>query len=496
MADGGTGVQAKTETGLVAGTALAGGIRVFKGIPFAAPPVGERRWRPPEPPASWSGVRPATEFGADCPQPAPPPGGPSSSRAGRKDEDCLTLNIWAPAAKPSETLPVLVWFYGGSFVVGSASDILFDGEKFARQGVILVTANYRVGLFGFLAHPGLTSESPHRSSSNYALLDQIAALRWIQNNIANFGGDPKRVTAFGVSAGSASVGLLMTSPLAKGLFQQAILESAGAFRPLASLAEAEAYGTKLGPGIAALRKMSAEEVLSKTPLFVPKVRGMTTPRVLRPIRDGWIIPEDERAAYGAGRFSAMPTIVGTNEDEGTNFIGAWPIHSLDEYRAFIAENFGAETEAALKVYAARDPAEVRLRVAELFADSQFNYGAWGVARAMAASGRPTWRYLFRKRRPGKSDGPHHGGEVAYVFGALDKTAPYDARDEKLSATMMAAWVRFARNADPNGDGLDWPKYDPAQDNYLELNDPVATKTGWRRDKMKFLDGFFERRSRH
>lgn len=208
-----TGLTVRTEAGLVAGAHLASGVRIFKGIPFAAPPTGDRRWRPPEPPVAWSGVREATEWGADCPQPAPPPGGPSSSRSGRQSEDCLNLNIWAPAAPKGEKLPVMVWLFGGGFMAGSATDGLFDGEKFAQQGVILITANYRVGVFGFLAHPALTSELPHHSSSNYALLDQLAALRWVRDNIANFGGNPQSVTVFGVSAGSASISLLLTSPL-------------------------------------------------------------------------------------------------------------------------------------------------------------------------------------------------------------------------------------------------------------------------------------------
>ncbi len=303
------------------------------------------------------------------------------------------------------------------------------------------------------------------------------------------------MTLFGVSAGSASVSLLMTSPLAKGLFQQAILESAGAFRPLAGLAEAEAYGLKLGNDLAALRRMSVEEVLAKTPLFVPKVRGLTTPRVLRPIRDGWIIPQDERDAFAAGRFHAMPVIVGTNADEGSNFVGAWPFRTLEDYRGFVAENFGAVTDEALALYPVRGENEVRGRLAELFADTQFNYGGWAVARAMAKTGKGTWRYLFLRRRPGQSDGPHHGGEVPYVFGALGHTArggrSFDATDEALSAAMMAAWARFARNGDPNGAGLDWPRYDPAHDAYLEFGDRIDVGTGWRARQMNFLDRFFD-----
>ncbi len=490
-----SGLTVSTEAGWLQGATLDSGVRVFKGVPFAAPPVGEMRWRPPGLPLHWSGVRKVTEWGPDCPQPAPPPGGPSSSRAGKQSEDCLNLNIWAPPTKPGEKLPVMLWLFGGSFLVGSASDVLFDGEKFAKQDVILITATYRVGVFGFLAHPGLTSESPHRSSSNYALLDQLAALRWIRDNIANFGGDPSRVTVFGVSAGSASVSLLLTSPLGKGMFQQAILESPGAFRPLASLADAEGYGLKLGTDIRALRRMSVAELLEKTPLFVPKVRGLTTPRVLRPIRDGWIIPQDERDAFAAGHYHAMPIIVGSNRDEGSSFVGAWPVKDLAAYSAFTRENFGAATEAALKQYPAATDAEVLPKVAEMFADTQFNYGVWALSRAMAKSGKGTWRYLFLKRRAGQADGPHHGDEVAFAFGSLGapsrKGSNFDASDASLSEIMMKLWVRFARTADPNGAGVDWPRYDAAQDNHLELGEPVRAASNWRRDKMEFLDRFFD-----
>lgn len=489
------GLTVRTEAGLVAGAALDGGVRLFKGIPFAAPPVAEMRWRPPGLPLPWNGVRRATEWGPDCPQPAPPPGGPSSSRSGKQSEDCLNLNIWAPPAPAGTKLPVMVWLFGGGFMVGSPSDALFDGEKFAQQGVILITANYRVGVFGFLAHPGLTAESPHRSSSNYALLDQLAALRWVRDNVANFGGDPKRVTVFGVSAGSASVSLLMTSPLARDMFQQAILESPGAYRPLASLAEAEAYGLKLGDDIAAIRRMSTAELLEKTPLFVPRMRGLTTPRVLRPIRDGWVIPRDERVAYAAGHFHPMPVIVGSNCDEGTGFVAAWPVKDRAAYRGVVEENFGAATDAALARYPVASDAEALPRVAEIFADTQFNYGVWALSRAMAKSGKGTWRYLFSKKRSGQTAVPHHGDEVAFVFGTLGaptrKGSQFDASDTAVSETMTKLWAQFARTGDPNGAGVTWPAYDPARDNYLEFGDTIREGTDWRRGQMDFLDRFFD-----
>jgi para-nitrobenzyl esterase len=279
------------------------------------------------------------------------------------------------------------------------------------------------------------------------------------------------------------------------MFQQAILESPGAFRPLASLAEAEAYGAKLGDDLAALRRMSAAELLAKTPLFVPAVRGLTTPRVLRPIRDGWVIPEDERVAFAAGRYHAMPAIVGSNSDEGTSFVGTWPVKDKAAYRTFLAENFGGAAEAALKQYPAENDGAVLGRVAEQFADTQFNYGVWALCRALARGRAGTWRYLFTKRRPNQSDGPFHGDEVPYAFGSLAapsrKGGAFDASDEALSDTMMKLWVRFARTGDPNGAGVEWPAYDVASDNHLELCNPIGAGAGWRRDTMEFLDRFFD-----
>ena len=482
----------RTEGGLLSG--VGDGVRVYKGIPFAAPPVGERRWRPSEPAEPWDGIREATVFGADCPQELRP-----GSRAGRIDEDCLSLNIWTPARAADETLPVMVWFYGGSFLFGSASDIRFDGEAFARKGVVLVTAAYRVGLFGYLAHPGLTRESPHGASGNYGLLDQIAALGWVQRNIAAFGGDPKRVTAFGVSAGSASIAMLLTSPLAAGLFQRAILESPGAFRPLASLVDAERAGIALGPDIERLRQMPAEEVLAKTDLLVPKVRGLTTPRVLRSIRDGWVIREDERDAFKAGRFEAMPTIVGGNADEGATLTAAWPMRTPADLGELAAANFPQASDEAIGLYPTGRDDEVRGRVAEMFADTQFNYGVWQLARAMSARTPQTWRYLFLRRRAGRLDGPNHGEEVCYVFNTLglaptgQEAPPFDSVDARVAEAMQAAWVRFAATGDPNGGDLpQWPTYRTIDDPYLEFGDAIRTGANWRRRQMDFLDGYYAR----
>jgi para-nitrobenzyl esterase len=475
----------RTESGLVSG--FGGSVRVFKGIPYAAPPVGDLRWRPPAPPLPWQGVRRADAFGADCPQ-APSP----RTRAPGMDEDCLTLNIWAPDLEPGATAPVMVWLYGGSYVAGSASDPRCDGESFARKGVVLVAINYRVGLFGFFAHPALTAESPHGSSGNYGLLDTLAALGWVQRNIAGFGGDPERVTLFGVSAGSASISLLLTAELARGRFARTIQQSPGAFRPLAGLAQAEQAGLQLGTDIAALRRLPAEEVLRATPLFVPKMRGLTVPRVLRPIRDGWVIRQDEREAYAAGAILQLPSIVGSNADEGTKLTAGWTVSSPEQLDALLAETFGDGAPRARALYG--QGANVRASVAALFADTQFNSGARGVARGLAAAGAPVYRYLFTRRRPGCGD-PNHGDEVPYVFASLRASsaiepAPFDAADEALAETMQDAWVRFAHNADPNGGSLPaWPTTLAGED-YLVLNERISVGQGWRREQLDFIDAHF------
>jgi carboxylesterase type B len=473
------------ETGLLSGSGDE--VISFKGIPYAAPPTGDLRWRPPQPPSPWNGVRPAQTFGADAPQAAT-----ARTRASRMDEDCLTLNIWTPARRTEETLPVMVWLYGGSYVAGSASDPRCDGESYARKGVVLVTVNYRVGLLGFLAHPDLTQESEHGSSGNYGLLDTLAALAWIQRNIAAFGGDASRVTLFGVSAGAASISLLLTSQLSRGLFQQTIQQSPGAFRPLASLKEAETAGLRLGGDIAALRRMSSEEILSKTPLLVPKQRGLTTPRVLRPIRDGFVIRSDEREAYARGDILPLPSIVGGNADEGTKLTAAWPITDRDTLDKLIDESFGSAAARARELYAGAGTQSAREIVAAMFADTQFNDGARGVARGLIAKGAPVYRYLLLRRRPG-SGPPNHGEDVPYVFASLAAAAkldpaPFDAVDERLAETIQDAWVRFATTGDPNGGEL--PYWPVSADEYLELNDPIRVGSGWRKPQLDFLDSYF------
>lgn len=492
MQNGTSGLQVQTSGGTVAGAMADASIRVFKGIRYAAPPVGPLRWCPPQPPAPWSGVRMAVEFGPDCPQ-----AGDVGSRSPAFGEDCLHLNIWSPVGAEPGSLPVMVWIHGGSFLFGSGSEARLDGTVLAHQGVVVVTVHYRVGLFGYLAHPALTRESQHGFSGNYGLLDQICAFQWIAENIGGFGGDSKRITAFGVSAGSASIALLLASPLAKDLFQQAILESPGTARRLASLADAEAAGTALGTDIEALRRLSGSEILAKTSLLAPKVRGLTTPRVLRPIRDGWVLPEDERPVFKSGRLHRMPIVLGTNLDEGSEFTASWPIENMTQYRDLLVTSFGGAVDGARDAYPAATDADVRIRVAELFADTQFNYGTRLLAECMAAREPKTWRYLFTRRRDHRNDGPHHGQEVHYVFGNLSARYPgerpeSDDIDKNVSNAMLKAWAAFAANGDPNRPGLaKWPAYKASTDTHLEFGDEIRTAHGWRRKQLDFLDSFYD-----
>lgn len=474
-------------------------VHAFLGIPFAQPPVGPLRWRAPQAPKPWNGERDASRFGADCTQAANP-----KLRGQGMGEDCLYLNVWAPAGATADAgahLPVMVWVHGGGFVGGSGSDVRSHGADMARQGVVVVSFNYRPGLFGFLAHPALSTESPDGVSGNYGLLDQLAALRWVREHIAAFGGDASRVTVFGVSAGSASISLLLGSQQARGLFQQAILHSPGAGRPLAGLDDATRAGAALGADIEALRALDAATLFSRTGELNPKVRGLTTPRVLRPIRDGWLIPEDERPAFRAGRIAPMPMIVGSNADEGTLLTREWPLNTLADYTALMERNFGPMTAEAMRLYPAAADAQARPAIAALFGDTQFNYGVRLLAQAMAARGQPVWRYLFNRRRPDQKDGPHHGDEVVHVFGTLQRTlgqsaeAPtFNEADRALSREMMGAWARFATTGNPNGPGLArWPAYDPQADNHRVMDWPLAKGACWREAELDFLDGYFDAR---
>jgi len=482
-----------TATGRVRGSEALSGVHVWRGIPYAAPPVGLLRWRAPQPVRPWGGTRDALHFGPDFPQ-VPNP----ASRADSMSEDCLYLNLWAPADAASGSLPVMLWFHGGGFVAGSGADARCDGALLAqREQVVVVSFNYRSGVFGYLAHPMLSRESAQGVSGNYGLLDQLAALRWVADNIAGFGGDPSCVTTFGVSAGSASIALLLTAPAAEGLFQRAILHSPGTARPLASLEAAEAAGAAVNPDLDALRALSADDVLALTPRLNPTVRSLTGPRVLRPIRDGVVIREDERPVFLEGRLHRMPLIIGTNLDEGSLLTRAWPVKTAADNLALLQANFPRELERAAALYGAANHADAKTGIAAAFADTQFNYGARLLLRAMTGVGMPCWRYLFTRRRPGRSRGPDHGDEMGYPFGEIAQgrnrePEPFDDTDRKVSEAMMSTWAAFAKTADPNPPTCKrWPHYDAKPPGvHLEFGDDIRIGTEALADRLDFLEYYY------
>lgn len=471
------------DTALGAVRGVAGDVVEYRGVPFGDPARGELRWAPPRPVAGWSGVRDATAFAPDCPQPAHPR---MKSRAPHHSEDCLHLDIWAPLDAGKRLYPVMVWFHGGSFLFGSTSAPVSDATHLARQGAVIVSVGYRVGLFGFLAHPGLTAESPHDSSGNYGLLDQIEALRWIRRHIGAFGGDSANVTGFGVSAGSASLALLLASPLADGLLDRVILESPGAFRPLADLAAAESAGCLLGDDIGALRHLSAEEVVVRSSLLNPAVRSLSAPRVLRPIVDGWVLPDQEIDVHARGGATALPAIIGNNFDEGTTLTAAWPVNTWDELDTLLRRDFPDDHERVLATYRTdtSTPGEV---IAAVFADSQFNLGARSLARSLRHLGADVYRYAFTRRRPTEAGGPQHGDEVPYVFGNLVINSGYDDNDRIVSEVMRDSWVRFAQSGSPAAAASAWPRYTDGNETHLELGDEIRVASDWRVRELDVME---------
>jgi len=491
---------ARTTAGLVAGR-VDGGVRVFKGIPYAAPPVGPLRWRPPQPPKPWDGVRECTAFGPACPQPTRVK---VAGTVGRQDEDCLTLNVWAPAEPPAEGLPVMMWIHGGGFTIGAGSMPFYDGAALARQGVVLVTINYRLGPLGFLAHPLLSKESEHGVSGNYGLLDQIAALRWIRDNIAAFGGDPHRVTIFGESAGSAAVCRLMVSPLAKGLFHRAIAQSGGAHgrnrhlrEPRDKLEPMENVGLRLAKALgcheapdplAALRAKSPQQLLD---VAKPAVGLFGRGIKFGPIVDGWVLPDDPAALWLAGKQHDVPFMAGSNADEGTLFLGNLPVRRPVGYALTVRSMFGKDAPAVLKLFPAATAADVPKALNKLTTVRAFAGPARALARAMAKVPSKAYLYHFTRVPPipaAQRLGAFHGLEIAYVFGNLRAGAPWAELDRTLAATMSACWVQFATTGDPNRDGLPaWPACDAATDQHLEFGDHVVAKAGLYRQACDLFD---------
>ncbi len=497
----------KTTDGLVAGVAGAlPGVTVFKGIPFGAAPVGDLRWKPPQPVKPWNGVRAGDKFGDVCLQPhgkgrpnvtVDEPDSPAMS------ENCLSLNVWTSAKKAGEKRPVMVWIYGGAYTEGGGSSIYNDGTRLAKKGAVIVTFNYRLGTLGFLAHPELTAESPHHASGNYALMDSITVLKWVRKNIAQFGGDPDKVTIFGQSAGACMVAALVGSPEAKGLFQRGISES-GAWSGLSiakmtprEQAEAQTVQVagKLGKtSLADLRAMPAEDALTKLGRA-----GM--------IVDGWIVPEDLSKTFAEGRQNKVDVLVGNNAQEG-GFFGAGPPMTAQAWKDGAEKRWGSLAELGLKAYPATTDEEAKDQSARPFTDNM----AWIMrqfGQSQAKLGQRAWLYQFAHKPPyadGKpSLGAVHASEVAYVWDNLEKPhlfpdgaspelASKSPTDQALAAQMSQYWVNFARTGDPNGPGLPaWPALDQlGPTEAMKLNDPSGRGPWLSQPKIDLYSAIYDR----
>ena len=455
----------------VAGGMLQGGlttadIHTFKGIPYAAPPVGERRWREPQPADKWADVRAATEFGPRAMQ--QPLFSDMNFRSNGVSEDCLYLNVWTGAKTAQERRPVLVYFYGGGFVAGDGSEYRYDGESLARRGLVAVTVNYRLGVFGFLAHPELTKESAHHASGNYALLDQAAAIAWVRANIAAFGGDPQRITIGGESAGSYSVSAQLASPLAKNLLAGAIAESGSllAASALPPLSEAEGVGSAFAAGLgagslAALRALPAARLL--------EAAGQAGAPRFGAIVDGYFLPAQPRAIFAAGQQAHVPLLVGWNSQESgyQGVLGEAP-PTLENYRAALQKLYGDRAAEALAHYPAATDAAVALAATDLASDRFIAYGTWKLATEQAeTSGQPVFEYLFARPRPAQRADPAapltagavHSAEIEYALGNLGTNQVYNwtSDDYQVSKTLESYFANFIRTGDPNGAGLPgWP----------------------------------------
>lgn len=500
-------LKVKTDKGKIQGKLSADSqVRTFLGVPYAAPPVGPLRWKPPQPAAKWRGVKDATNFGYHCMQ--PDIFHDMRFRDPGQSEDCLTLNVWTPAKKKKANLPVMVWIYGGGYIAGTTSEPRQDGEHLAHKGVVVVSMNYRLGLFGFFVHPDLVAESPQHASGNYGLMDQTAALQWVQRNIRNFGGDPENVTLFGESAGSFSVSAQMASPLAQGLFEHAIGESGGAFsaRGLAfqRLAKKEKSNTDWAlatfgtSDLAALRAMSAQDLMTKMASPASAMRSPVGPDV-----DGYFLPESVADIFKEGKQAHVPMIAGWNRDEpsalAVNFPHPPTVQSFDETAK---KTFDDRADEFLKLYPAQTDAEATRSAIDFAGDSFIALGTWEWLEADAGTGgKPVYRYHFERPSPADKyhpagSGAFHSDEIEYVFGTLDSRvdAKWQPEDYKLSDLIETYWTNFAKTGDPNGgDAPQWPQYN-AQDQWQILHLDVDTHAGLDpyRDRYLFLQSVWSK----
>jgi para-nitrobenzyl esterase len=499
----------RTANGLLAGTAAPGGIRIFRGIPFAAPPVADLRWREPRPVAAWSGVRDAKRFGPRCMQ--RPIYSDMVFRSAGVSEDCLYLNVWTPAKSASERLPVLVYFYGGGFQAGDGSEPRYDGESMARKGIVALTVNYRLGVFGFMAHPELTRESPHHASGNDALLDQAAALKWVHDNIAAFGGDPGRVTIAGESAGSIAVSTLMASPLSRGLIAGAIGESGAQIEPTLApvpLAQGEANGVRFttavgASSIADLRALSSQEVLDASARPGAGRFGA--------VIDGYFLPKATVEIYAAGEQAHVPLLAGWNSQESgpQSVLGSDPA-TPEGYAAALRRLYGEKAGEAMRVYPGSTAEEV-LRSATALASARFiAFSTWKWADlAGKTGGKPVYRYFYSHPRPAptapagadparppaRATGAVHSAEIEYAMGNLSTNHAFawGPEDYAVSKVMQEYFANFVKKGNPNGPGLpEWPTANQGTAQVMHIDVQSGAKPDVERERYLFLDGIYSK----
>ncbi len=468
-----------TEGGLVQG-AFDDGLTVYRGIPFAAPPVGNLRWRAPQPAAKWEGVRQTTKFG------------PASVQGGKGSEDCLYLNVWTPAKIAGNRIPVLVWIYGGGFSAGATADPNYSGEQLAKKGVVFVSIAYRVGPLGFLAHPELSAETTNHVSGNYGLLDQIAGLQWVKRNIAAFDGNPEKVTIFGESAGGISVSMLCASPLAKGLFEGAISQSGGSFGPprpttypgenMKGLADAERAGEDY------VRRAGASSISELRKLAPDKLPGGWDSGSAWPIIDGWVIPGDQHDLYEAGKYNDVPVLIGYNSDEGASF---WPPKTPEAYIDGVKKRYGKFADALIKAYPVGSNS-VPKTARDLMRDATFGWHTWSWARLQSETGKSRVFYYYFDQHPETEAGSWHGMDVSYVFHHLNPNDPHTTKsDLAISDAMSTYWVNFAKHGNPNGKGLPiWPAFSERNSAVMYFQQtphlgPVPSEAG-----LEMLDAYF------
>src|SRR5688572_13678894 len=514
--------QVKIDSGIVEGTASGQpSVRVFKGIPFAAPPLGENRWKAPQPVAKWEGVRKSDAFGAPCaagpagggrgggrgaapgaaPGAAAPPAPAAPPREPARAEDCLYLNVWTSANNPSDRRPVMVWIYGGGFTGGSGGLAWYDGENLASKGPVIVTLNYRLGSLGFFAHPELAKESGHNASGNYGMMDAIAALQWVKRNISAFGGDPNNVTVAGESAGAMMVGALVGSPLAKGLFNRAIAQSGG-YMGL-TMGRMTPGQTAQANGVKTMEALGAKTIAELRAKPLNELTGLSAGGL---IVDGYVIPEDLSLTFMSGKQNVVDVLTGSNKDEanfglcfGSVGRGGGPGPTVETFKANAQRRFGEAADDYVKLYGVTADAQAQ-PAAHMACGDEINWNMRQWAAAQAKAGKKAYTYFFTRiptiNNAPSPQGATHTAEISYAFnnpkGQANQT--WNDVDTKLADQMSSYWVNFISKGDPNGNGLPkWPEYkDLMSGRVMVLGDTPQVESAPPTAKLSFYQSAYQR----